>query len=48
MIVFKPVLLKQFGQFHFLKPLDIFMRLLKNANEVRLRKGNIAGRGRGC
>ena len=25
-------------QFHFLKPLDIFMRLLKYANKVRLRK----------
>ena len=24
MLVFKPVFLKQFRQFHFLKPLDIF------------------------
>ena len=28
----------QFRQFHFLKPLDTFMRLLKYANKVRLRK----------
>ena len=38
-LVFKPVFLKQF---HFLKPLDIFMTLLKYAmrfsNKVRLRK----------
>ena len=38
MLVFKPVFLKQFRQFHFLKPLDIFMRLLKYAKKVRLQK----------
>ena len=31
--MFKPVLLKQMRQFHFLKPLDIFMTLLKYANK---------------
>ena len=35
--MFKPVFLKQFRQFHFLKPLDIFMRLLKYAKKVALR-----------
>ena len=37
-LVFKPVLLKQLRQFHFLKPLDIFYEALKYANKVRLRK----------
>ena len=35
--MFKPVFLKQFRQFHFLKPLDIFMRLLKYVNKVASR-----------
>ena len=35
--MFKPVFLKQFGQIHFLKSLDIFMRLLKYAKKVTLR-----------
>ena len=34
-LVFKPVFLKQF---HFLKPLDIFMTLLKQAKKVRVRE----------
>ena len=43
MLVFKPVFLKQFRQFHFLKPLDIFMRLFEirekgtSAKKVTLR-----------
>ena len=36
--MFKPVFLRQVRQFHFLKPLDIFMRLLKYAKKVHLRK----------
>ena len=35
--MFKTVFLKQFRQFHFLKPLHIFMRLLKYAKKVALR-----------
>ena len=35
--MFKPVFLKQFRQFHFVKLLDIFMRLLKYAKKVALR-----------
>ena len=32
--MFKPVFLKQFRQFRFLKPLDIFIRVLKYAEKV--------------
>ena len=35
--MFKLAFLKQFRQFHFLKPLDIFMRLFKYAKQVALR-----------
>ena len=35
--MFKPAFLTQFRQFHFLKPLDVFIRILKYPKEVRLR-----------
>ena len=44
-LVFKLVFLKQF---HFLKPLDIFMTLFKKAKMYVCEKGNIEGRERGC
>ena len=44
-LVFKLVFLKQF---HFLKPLDIFMTLFKKANMYVCEKGNIEGREQGC
>ena len=37
-LLFKSVFLKQFREFHFLKSLDFFVRLLKYAKKVRLRK----------
>ena len=40
-LVFKLIFLKQF---HFLKPLDIFMTLLKYAKRCVCEKGNIEGR----
>ena len=48
-LVFKPVFLKAFRQFHFLKPLDIFVTLLKHTKKYVCEKGNIdQGRERGC
>ena len=44
-LVFKPVFPKQF---HFLKPLNIFMTLLKKPKRYFCKKGNIEARKRGC